>query len=127
MKARKLIYIIIATAALLLLLTIYYCVNPETALWVPKCSIKTFTGYDCPACGTQRALHALLHGRFLAALRYNLFMIVSIPYFAAVIYTTIGKSATAARMRKYVQHRYAIYTYIFLFIVWWIIRNIYSL
>ena len=127
MKTKKLIYLIITTAALLLLLIIYYSVNPETALWVPKCSIKTFTGYDCPACGTQRALHALLHGHFLAAVRYNPFMLISLPYFAAVIYTTVGASETAVRLRKYVQHPHAIYTYIFLFIAWWIIRNIYSL
>ena len=48
-------------------------VNPEEAIWMPKCIFHSFTGLDCPACGSQRAVYHLLHFRFLEAIHYNFF------------------------------------------------------
>lgn len=47
------------------------------------------TGWDCPACGGQRALHSLLHGRFGEALRFNPFLVVAVPYLLAVAWTSL--------------------------------------
>ena len=47
------------------------------------------TGWDCPACGGQRALHSLLHGRVGEALHFNPFLVVSVPYFLAVAWTSL--------------------------------------
>lgn len=62
------------------LLTLYYFYNPVTTLWTPKCLFKVVTGLQCPGCGIQRALHALLQGRFLEAIHYNYFLLFSGPY-----------------------------------------------
>jgi len=35
------------------------------------CSIKSYTGWDCPGCGGQRAIDALLKGNFKEAFFYN--------------------------------------------------------
>ena len=46
-------------------------------LWDPKdgffmpCLLQVLTGLSCPGCGITRALHALVHGDFLTAFRYN--------------------------------------------------------
>ncbi len=37
----------------------------------PPCVWHAATGTHCPGCGITRALHALLHGRILAALDHN--------------------------------------------------------
>ncbi|WP_185816802.1 DUF2752 domain-containing protein [Hymenobacter metallilatus] len=37
------------------------------------------TGLHCPGCGTQRALHALLHGRMRAAAGHNLLAALCTP------------------------------------------------
>ncbi|WP_413512695.1 DUF2752 domain-containing protein [Myroides odoratus] len=38
---------------------------------VVTCTIKEYTGLDCPGCGGQRAVASLLHGKFKEAFYYN--------------------------------------------------------
>lgn len=78
-------YNYVLLAALMLMLAmglgyIYYAFNPDNVVWFPKCPIYALTGLKCPGCGSQRALHALLHWDIRAALHYNAMLIVSIPY-----------------------------------------------
>ena len=58
----------------------YYFVNPLIGSFPIKCVWLDLTGTQCPACGFQRAVHSLSHGKVLEALRYNYFFIISIPY-----------------------------------------------
>ena len=82
------------------------------------------TGYDCPSCGVQRAIHAVLHGDFAKAISYNPFFVISVPYFLLVLYSTVFKNSFAVKLRGIVCHRYALYGYIVLFFLWWILRNV---
>ena len=45
----------------------------------PACPFHALTGYLCPGCGSQRALHDLLHGNVGEAFRHNALLVVSIP------------------------------------------------
>jgi hypothetical protein len=45
----------------------------------PVCLFHRTTGLLCPACGSLRALHQLLHGNFAAALRFNALLVFSLP------------------------------------------------
>ena len=56
-------------AAAVLACLLYQC-GPHTPWW-PRCLLHRWTGFDCPGCGMTRALHAALHGRWGAALRFN--------------------------------------------------------
>ena len=59
---------------------VLYYINPTQYWFMPKCPFKLITGLNCPGCGIQRAIHALLHGRFTEAIKYNYFLIYSLPY-----------------------------------------------
>lgn len=115
---------IIALGALLLLgaAVLYYYADP-LAVWMPKCLFRMLTGLDCPACGSQRAFHALVHGRVGEALGYNPFLVVSIPYLGFVAWTTFCDSGRRSRLRGWVQHPAVIRLYAAIFIFWWIFRN----
>ncbi|MCM1153627.1 MAG: DUF2752 domain-containing protein [Muribaculum sp.] len=63
-----------------LLAVCYFLFDPMQAAWMPKCPVKTFTGLDCPGCGSQRMIHALLHGDLAGAFRANAFLLLMIPY-----------------------------------------------
>lgn len=103
---------------------LYRAVDPSCSVWLPQCPFRMLTGWECPACGGQRALHSLLHARVGEALRYNPFLVVSVPYFLAVAWTAVGRSPLAVRMRPVVQHRAMALSYCLLFLLWWVVRNL---
>lgn len=121
---RKVIIKTIAVTVVVAAMVFYYFINPEESGLVPRCAFKHLSGYDCPSCGAQRAIHAALHGEFMKALSYNPFFLISVPYFLLVLYATIGKSPTAKKLKTITHHQCALYTYIVLFFTWWIVRNI---
>ena len=53
-------FIIILISALALGM-IYYIFDPSGSVIFPKCPVMSITGFPCAGCGSQRAIHALLH------------------------------------------------------------------
>lgn len=100
---------------------VYFICDPVVCHF-PKCPFLQITGMKCPGCGSQRALHSLLHLNFLQAIRYNAFLVVSIPIVAILIYSETIR--TKSNLYVKIQNVYFIWTYFFLIVVWWIIRNV---
>ncbi len=46
----------------------------------PRCPFLSLTGFRCPGCGSQRAIHYLLHGEVVQAARMNLLFLPGILY-----------------------------------------------
>lgn len=117
-----LILLFVATAAVLAALWHY---DPATSPLAPKCPFRLLTGLSCPACGTQRALHALLHGEVAAALRFNPFMVYSVPYALGLLFTKYAaRGEWARRWYRRLAGRVAVWAYVMFFCTWWIVRNI---
>ena len=58
----------------------FYQNNPTTGEGIfLRCPSNLIFGIHCPGCGTQRALHHLLHFEIREALRYNALFVVSFP------------------------------------------------
>lgn len=55
----------------------------------PPCLFRLCTGWLCPGCGSARALHALLHGHVLQALRFNAVAVVVAPLTGALFLRSI--------------------------------------
>ena len=110
---------------LLLAVLALFFIDPTQHRWVPQCPFKLLTGWSCPGCGIQRAAHAVLHGDLSAALRYNWFLVFSLPYATLLIIAQwfVGRDKREKMMRS-LGHRYTVYTYVTLFFIWWIARNI---
>lgn len=64
----------------LLLGVIYFLFDPAMAGWMPKCIFHSVTGLDCPGCGSQRMIHALLHADLKSAFQANALLLLSLPY-----------------------------------------------
>lgn len=60
-------------------IALYFIFDPTQVSLFPPCLFHAITGWDCPGCGAQRALHQLLHGNLIAALRLNALFVISLP------------------------------------------------
>ena len=103
----------------------YYFINPSLKGHPIHCPWQLLTGTQCPACGSQRALNALVHGHVLEALRYNYFFILSIPYaLIAVLVTWYNFGHRLDGLKRVAFHPITLKAYVIIFIVWWIVRNL---
>lgn len=105
-----------------------YFFNPSTNAWAPKCVFKAATGLQCPGCGLQRAVYALFHGRFFEAVSYNWFLFLLLPYVVALVLSEfVLKGQARQRLQHFTHHRYVLYTYIVLYLLWGVVRNVWGL
>lgn len=119
---RKVLYCF-GIVVILLGIFVYYKLDPSKVLLFPKCPFYLLTGLKCPGCGTQRALHQILHFHLGDAFRYNALMVASIPLLSALLIADIFKKRWP---KVYVLSRSPILSWLILAIVliWWIVRNI---
>ena len=102
---------------------IYYSFDPSGSTYFPKCPFYVLTGYKCPGCGSQRAIHHLLHLHLLKAINYNALMVFSIPLLFFLIIADLTKKK---HPQLYLLSRSPILSWSILAIVllWWLIRNL---
>lgn len=111
-------------AAIAIAAFLYFTYNPLESEWFPKCVFHQLTGLECPGCGSQRAIHAILHGNILEGLKTNPFIIISIPYGFFLILILIFKTPFTQNLRAKLLNHKVVYLYCVIFIGWWIIRNL---
>ena len=49
----------------------FYLFDPEEMAVFPRCPFLLATGYECPGCGSQRAIHDMLHLDLKSAFSQN--------------------------------------------------------
>lgn len=55
------------------------------------CPVYNITGHPCPGCGMTRALHLLMHGELLEAMRHHALSALLLPVLAFFAFTVIWK------------------------------------
>ena len=118
---RAIVAVVVAAVAIALLL-FYALVDVDSGL-MPRCPIKALTGFDCPGCGSQRMIHALLHGDFAGAWRRNPFLIVMIPVMLAALVAELWRSRFP-RLNRVILSPASIALIIAATAIWTICRNI---
>ncbi|MBR5639700.1 MAG: DUF2752 domain-containing protein [Muribaculaceae bacterium] len=103
----------------------YFSINPATTKYMPRCVFLTLTGYKCAGCGSQRALHSLLHGNVLDALRYNTFFVLAIPLIVIYLLNDYTK-LIPSKVDEVITHHYTIIAIGIIVVLWWVFRNIYD-
>lgn len=104
---------------------VYYNFNPEMYNFFPECPFHRFLQLDCPGCGSQRAVHSLLHGDVLLAANYNLLLVLSLPlltthFFLKVLGYAINRDFTLTVWQNPLTPK-IIFVIVILF---WIARNL---
>ena len=100
-------------------------INPSEHRVFPGCPFLTLTGYQCPGCGSQRALHQLIHGNIVQAVALNFLLLPGLVYAG----TGYLLSAFYPDKWKEVQPRWygarAALVAIVVIVVYWVGRNIF--
>ena len=107
------------------IIAIYAIFDPAEGFF-PRCPVKMLTGFDCPGCGSQRAIHALLHGRIAQAWSLNPLMLILAPYALAVVVLE-ATPTRMVRLRRILTSTAAITATLLATILWVIARNLYNL
>lgn len=84
------------------------------------------TGWDCPGCGSQRAIHHLLHGEIGSAWRMNPLLILLIPYLLLGLIAELFRTryAWAAWLRKYLFGSVAGFILLGVIVLYTVLRNV---
>ena len=72
-------YFIPASFSIAIIVIVYFLFNPAAVSLFPPCPFYFLTGFYCPGCGSQRAIHQLLHGNIFGAVGYNALLVLSLP------------------------------------------------
>lgn len=125
-KSRKSYFPFILWGVLIMgCIVVYLFFDPTKNGWMPKCPFHLLTGWNCPACGLQRAIYALLHGRWMEAFSYNYFMVLCLPYIMALFVAEGMKIVQRGeKFIRVVEHPIVTKVFLVLCVLWWIIRNL---
>lgn len=110
--------------ALVIAVVSLYFYDPMVASFSYRCPVKTLTGFDCPGCGGQRAIHALLHFRIREAIAYNPFLIIVALYISVVVSIELMHGPCIDRMRRIVLGSRVVWIYLTIMFIWAIVRNL---
>lgn len=107
---------------------VYFRFDPTGSPYFPKCPFRLLTGLKCPGCGSQRAIHALLHGNLTGALKANPLFVIALPYLALwpvlEILAATRNSDTSKRWLSTLYGSKAAIVVLVIIILFWILRNI---
>lgn len=127
LKKRGQHYVLITVALMCAVLAALwlYRVDPEDSVYSPKCLFYLLTGLKCPGCGSQRAIHALLHLQVGDAFRHNALLVLSIPFLALMCFSWMMRRRFPVLYER-LNGRGTIWTVFAVIIAWWIVRNIFQ-
>ena len=121
---KPILYILLTAACVGLVLT-YSRLSQEDSTWSPKCIFLQLTGLKCPGCGSQRVVHSLLNLNIHKAFEANAFLVLSLPYIAALL-ASIPLKSRFPKFYNALNSVQVIITIGILVIIWWITRNIFG-
>lgn len=126
-KPRLRAYALPIAAAIILAVAVgvYFFIDPSSSPVFPKCPFKVMTGMQCPGCGSQRAIHALLHGDIPSAWRFNALLVISVPVLAVMLPVQFMRRRHPQLYLK-VFCTATIWTTFAVVTAWWIARNVWG-
>jgi hypothetical protein len=104
---------------------LYFFFNPSEHAFFPNCPFETISGYKCPACGSQRAIHQLLHGNIGGAFKLNPLLVLSIPLAIYGIGIKYWNYMFLTNYRfKLLSNTFFIVGYVLTVLLFWVFRNV---
>jgi len=90
----------------------------------PRCVVYATTGLECPGCGGQRAVHALLNLRIVDAVRANALAVVLVPLLAVHVGRWLLGLGPGGPLTVIGRSRVATYAVLLAVLVFTVVRNL---
>jgi len=102
----------------------YFNINPSEVDFMLKCPLYSTTGIYCPGCGSQRALHHLLHADFIKAAHSNILLLVGL--ISAIYHYSLPfiNSYFNKNFKSIFNKNKNVMLVLILVILFWVLRNI---
>lgn len=105
----------------IVLLCVYFYFDPSDHFF-PRCPFLTMTGLECPGCGSQRAIHALLHGDLASVWHYNAALFLFIPMLIVLFVAELLRRRYP-RFHDAVNSTWVVIATGVAIVLWWVLRN----
>lgn len=116
--------IIIVAGVVGTVLIALYLWNPTSKGWFLQCPLFQLTGWLCPLCGSQRAVHELLHGNICGAWHYNPGLWLSLPYFMLWGFGSMMENLEKYKIIALARKDGVFVSVIVLLLIWGVVRNL---
>jgi hypothetical protein len=103
---------------------ILYTFNPSSSTLYMPCPFHELTGLYCPGCGSLRAIHHLLHGHVVMALRLNPLMVLLLPFLGYSFFAYVMGNIRRRLLPPIVVPAIAIWVFLGVVLLYWGVRNI---
>jgi hypothetical protein len=117
-RSKKRIKFIILGIVVLTLLSLYFLYNPTDYELFPDCPFYTITGAYCPGCGSQRAIHDIIHLNILEAISHNALLVFTL-FFGGGFYLY-----SKSKFYNLIYHPKAPWIILGVIALFWILRNL---
>lgn len=121
-NVNRLLMVAVPAGAVVMLLLLMFT-DVSSGLW-PRCMFHSLTGLDCPGCGSQRAVHALMHGDLALAWSCNPLLFILAPLIPLMLAVAL-MPRRLGRLGAWFESRQAALGMLFLLIIWTIVRNLF--
>lgn len=118
--SRSLLWLLLAA---LLVAGVYFVFDPSEGGLFPRCPFLMLTGWQCPGCGSQRAVHALLHFDVVQAVRMNALQVLAVPYVTLLLVSEQTRKRWPAFYRRVHNPRLA-WAFLVFVLIWFVGRNL---
>jgi hypothetical protein len=102
----------------------YTTVNPSEKSIFPQCTFHSLTGYHCPGCGSQRAIHDFLNFRILEGFKHNALVGLAFLVLLYQLYLWVRNKIKPEKTTNLLYHPKVPWFFLILVILFWILRNL---
>lgn len=117
--------VVIGLSVMAVALVALYVGTPASENWPIKCLLYRFTGWQCPLCGSQRAIHEMLHGNVVEAWHYNPALWLALPYFGVWAVGSMMPGLEEHKIVRWARQDRVLAVVAVALLLWGVVRNLY--
>ncbi len=106
------------------LAALFFHLDPATQPIFPKCIFHSLTGLHCPGCGSQRAIHDLLHFDIEGVVQNNFLFLPALVISIYGIIVPFSNRYFNTSFKNFLNHPKTPVIIALLILLFWVIRNI---